>query len=193
MLNEKEAAVFEFIKSRLSEGVSPTVREIMEAVGFHSTSTAFRYVNNLVDKGLLEKSGSLNRTLRLPGSASATVPVMGVVTAGQPITAVEDITGYVSFEAHGKNPSELFALTIRGESMINAGILDGDVVIVEKTPYAENGDIVVAFIDGEDATVKTFYKEDGHYRLQPENDTMEPIILEQCEILGKVIGLKRYY
>ncbi len=193
MLNEKEAAVFEFIKSRLSDGVSPTVREIMEAVGFHSTSTAFRYVNNLVDKGLLEKSGSLNRTLRLPGSASATVPVMGVVTAGQPITAVEDITGYVSFEAPGKNPSDLFALTIRGESMINAGILDGDVVIVEKTPYAENGDIVVAFIDGEDATVKTFYKEDGHYRLQPENDTMEPIILEQCEILGKVIGLKRYY
>lgn len=193
MLNEKEAAVFEFIKSRLSDGVSPTVREIMEAMGFHSTSTAFRYVNNLVDKGLLEKSGSLNRTLRLPGSASATVPVMGVVTAGQPITAVEDITGYVSFEAPGKNPSELFALTIRGESMINAGILDGDVVIVEKTPYAENGDIVVAFIGGEDATVKTFYKEDGHYRLQPENDTMEPIILDQCEILGKVIGLKRYY
>ncbi|MBP3242998.1 MAG: transcriptional repressor LexA [Ruminococcus sp.] len=193
MLNEKEAAVFEFIKSRLSDGVSPTVREIMEAMGFHSTSTAFRYVNNLVDKGLLEKSGSLNRTLRLPGSASATVPVMGVVTAGQPITAVEDITGYVSFEAPGKNPSELFALTIRGESMINAGILDGDVVIVEKTPYAENGDIVVAFIGGEDATVKTFYKEEGHYRLQPENDTMEPIILDQCEILGKVIGLKRYY
>lgn len=193
MLNEKEAAVFEFIKSRLSDGVSPTVREIMEAMGFHSTSTAFRYVNSLVDKGLLEKSGSLNRTLRLPGSASATVPVMGVVTAGQPITAVEDITGYVSFEAPGKNPSELFALKIRGESMINAGILDGDVVIVEKTPYAENGDIVVAFIDGEDATVKTFYKENGHYRLQPENDTMQPIILQQCEILGKVIGLKRYY
>lgn len=193
MSKEKEMQVFGFIKSRLNEGISPSVREIMDAVGFRSTSTAHRYINALVEQGLIEKSDSLNRSLRLPNTSTASVPIMGTVTAGQPITAFEDITGYLGFEADGFDPNDLFALRIRGESMINAGILDGDIVIVEKGTYAENGDIVVAFIDGEDATVKRFYKENGHYRLQPENDTMKPIILEQCEILGKVIGLKRYY
>lgn len=193
MSKEKEMQVFGFIKSRLNEGISPSVREIMDAVGFRSTSTAHRYINALVEQGLIEKSDSLNRSLRLPNASTASVPIMGTVTAGQPITAFEDITGYLGFEADGFDPNDLFALRIRGESMINAGILDGDIVIVEKGTYAENGDIVVAFIDGEEATVKRFYKENGHYRLQPENDTMEPIILEQCEILGRVIGLKRYY
>lgn len=193
MLKEKEIAVFNYIKARLSDGISPSVREIMDAMGFKSTSTAHRYIETLAREGLIEKTGNLNRTLRLPGSGSASVPVMGTVTAGQPITAVEDITGYVGFEAPGVDPQELFALKIRGESMINAGILDGDIVIVKKVSYAENGDIVVAFIGHEDATVKTFYKEKGHYRLQPENDTMEPIIVDEVEILGKVIGLKRYY
>lgn len=193
MSKEKEMQVFGFIKSRLNEGISPSVREIMDAVGFRSTSTAHRYINALVKQGLIEKSDSLNRSLRLPNASTASVPIMGTVTAGQPITAFEDITGYLGFEADGFDPNDLFALRIRGESMINAGILDGDIVIVEKGTYAENGDIVVAFIDGEDATVKRFYKENGHFRLQPENDTMDPIILEQCEILGKVIGLKRYY
>ena len=106
---------------------------------------------------------------------------------------MQDITGYLGFEAPGCDPNDLFALRVRGESMINAGILDGDIVIVQRTEYAENGDIVVAFVDGEEATVKRFYKEKGYYRLQPENDTMEPIILDECEVLGKVIGLKRYY
>ncbi len=193
MLKEKEIAVFNYIKSRLSEGISPSVREIMDAMGFKSTSTAHRYIETLVREGLIEKQGSLNRTLRLPNSGTASVPVMGTVTAGQPITAVENITGYVGFEYSGTNPEELFALKIRGESMINAGILDGDIVIVEKTQYAENGDIIVAFIAHEDATVKRFFKEEGHFRLQPENDTMLPIILDDVEILGKVIGLKRYY
>lgn len=193
MSKDKEMQVFGFIKSRLNEGISPSVREIMDAVGFRSTSTAHRYINALVEQGLIEKSDSLNRSLRLPNASTASVPIMGTVTAGQPITAFEDITGYLGFEADGFDPNDLFALRIRGESMINAGILDGDIVIVEKGAYAENGDIVVAFIDGEDATVKRFYKENGHFRLQPENDTMDPIILEQCEILGKVIGLKRYY
>lgn len=192
-MKEKELEVFNYIKSRLSGGYSPSVREIMTAAGFRSTSTAHRYIEALVNEGLIEKTGNLNRTLRLPNSGSASVPVIGTVTAGMPITAVEDITGYVGFEADGVDPSELFALKIRGESMINAGILDGDIVIVKRCCYAENGDIVVAFIDGEDATVKTFYKENGHYRLQPENDTMEPIILRNVEILGRVIGLKRYY
>ena len=193
MLKDKEIEVFNYIKSRLGEGISPSVREIMDAMDFHSTSTAHRYINALVNEGLIEKSGNMNRSLRLPNSTSASVPIMGTVTAGQPITAVQDITGYLGFEAPGCDPNDLFALRVKGESMINAGILDGDIVVVERTSYAENGDIVVAFIGGEEATVKTFYKERGHYRLQPENDTMDPIILDEVEILGKVIGLKRYY
>ena len=193
MLKDKEIEVFNYIKTRLSEGMSPSVREIMEAMGFKSTSTAHRYIETLVREGLIAKSGSLNRTLRLPNCGTASVPVMGTVTAGQPITAVENITGYIGFEAQGVDPEELFALKVRGESMINAGILDGDIVIVEKTPYAENGDIIVAFVDHEEATVKRFFKENGHFRLQPENDTMSPIILDEVEVLGKVVGLKRYY
>ena len=193
MSKEKEIQVFNFIKSRLNEGISPSVREIMDDAGFRSTSTAHRYINALVEQGLLEKTDSINRSLRLPNNSTASVPIVGTVTAGQPITAYEDITGYLGFEAAGCDPNDLFALKIRGESMINAGILDGDIVIVEKGTYAENGDIVVAFIGGEEATVKRFFKENGHYRLQPENDSMDPIILDQCEILGRVIGLKRYY
>lgn len=193
MLKDKEIEVFNYIKSRLSEGISPSVREIMDAMGFRSTSTAHRYIEALVKEGLIEKSGNLNRSLRLPNSASASVPILGTVTAGQPITAIQDITGYLGFEAPGKDPEDLFALRVRGESMINVGILDGDIVIVERVPYAENNDIVVALVDGEEATVKRFFKEKGHYRLQPENDTMEPIIVDDCQVLGKVIGLKRYY
>ncbi|MBQ9807853.1 MAG: transcriptional repressor LexA [Ruminococcus sp.] len=192
-VNDNKTEVFNYIKRRINEGTSPSVREIMDAMGFRSTSTAHRYINMLVEEGLLEKTDHLNRTIRLPNSMTASVPVIGTVTAGQPITAIEDITGYIGFEAEGCDPSELFALKIRGESMINAGILDGDIVIVRKTDYAENGDIVVAMVDHEEATVKTFYKERGHYRLQPENDTMDPLIFDEVEILGKVIGLKRYY
>ena len=193
MLTDKEIEVFNFIKKCLGEGYSPSVREIMDYMGFKSTSTAHRYIEVLCNEGLIEKKNNLNRTLRLPNSGSASVPIIVTVTAGQPITAIEDITGYVGFETTRCDPSELFALTIRGESMINAGILDGDIVIVQRCSYAENGDIVVAFIDRSDATVKRFYKENGHFRLQPENDTMEPIIVDEVEILGKVIGLKRYY
>lgn len=192
-VNDKKIEVFNYIKRRLNEGTSPSVREIMDAMDFRSTSTAHRYIEMLVSEGLLEKTSNLNRTLRLPNSATASVPVLGTVTAGQPITAIEDITGYIGFETEGCDPSELFALRVRGESMINAGILDGDIVIVRSTEYAENGDIVVALVDGEEATVKTFYKERGHYRLQPENDTMEPLIFDEVTILGRVIGLKRYY
>lgn len=193
MLKDKDLKVFNYIKGRLSEGISPSVREIMDYMGFKSTSTAHRYIETLVNVGLIEKADNLNRSLRLPNSSSTSVPILGTVTAGQPITAIESIDGYIGFEAQGCDPDELFALKIRGESMINAGILDGDIVIVKKDSYAENGDIVVAFIDGEEATVKRFYKEKKHFRLQPENDTMEPIILKDVEILGKVIGLKRYY
>lgn len=193
MSKDKETAVFDYIKNRLSNGVSPSVREIMDAMGFKSTSTAHRYIGNLINKGLIEKNGNTNRSIRLPNSNIISVPVMGTVTAGMPITAIEDIMGYVGFEDLETNPNELFALKIRGDSMIDAGIFDGDIVIVKKVPYAENGDIVVALINHDEATVKRFYKENDEYRLQPENDSMQPIILKEVEILGKVIGLKRYY
>ncbi|MCM1314437.1 MAG: transcriptional repressor LexA [Prevotella sp.] len=193
MSKDKEIAVFNYIKSRLSDGISPSVREIAATMGFKSTSTAQNYINRLVAKGFIEKTGNINRSLRLPNSAITSVPVIGTVTAGAPITAIEDITGYIGFEAPEINPSELFALKIRGESMINAGIFDGDIVIVHKTAYAENGDIVVALVNHEEATVKRFFKEKNKFRLQPENDSLKPIVLDEVEILGKVIGLKRHY
>ncbi|MFA5658710.1 MAG: transcriptional repressor LexA, partial [Oscillospiraceae bacterium] len=146
----------------------------------------------LVEHGLIEKENNRNRAIRLAGRSATRVPLMGTVAAGQPITAVEDITDYISFheDRHYANP--LFALKIRGESMIEAGILNGDIVIVEQTRYARNGEIIVALVDGDEATVKTFYKEKGHYRLQPENEAMEPIIVDEVLILGKVVAVLRY-
>lgn len=191
-VTENEKMVFEFIKDRIEEGYPPTVREICAEFGFKSTSTAHRYINNLTAKGLLEKGNNHNRAIRLTGGNGMKIPLVGTVTAGIPITAIEEITDYISFQParHYSNP--LFALKVRGESMINAAILDGDMVVIEQTPYAENGDIVCALVDNESATIKTFYKEDGHYRLQPENDTMDPIIVDEVSILGKVVGVVRY-
>ncbi len=193
MLKKKDIQVYEFIKKSIGEGVSPSIREIQNAMGYRSTSSAFFHVQNLIDAGLIEKKGNLNRSLHLPNYNTITVPIMGTVTAGNPITAYQDIAGYVSFDSGKQYENPLFALKIRGNSMINAGILDGDIVVVEQCQYAENGDIVVALVDGEEATVKRFYKEEGHYRLQPENDSMPPIILNSVQIAGKVVGLKRYY
>jgi repressor LexA len=191
-VTENEKMVFEFIKDRIEEGYPPAVREICAEFGFKSTSTAHRYINNLTAKGLLEKGNNQNRAIRLTGGNGMKIPLVGTVTAGIPITAIEEITDYISFQParHYSNP--LFALKVRGESMINAAILDGDMVVIEQTPYAENGDIVCALVDNESATIKTFYKEDGHYRLQPENDTMDPIIVDEVSILGKVVGVVRY-
>lgn len=191
-VTENEKMVFEFIKDRIEEGYPPTVREICAEFGFKSTSTAHRYINNLTAKGLHEKGNNQNRAIRLTGGNGMKIPLVGTVTAGIPITAIEEITDYISFQParHYSNP--LFALKVRGESMINAAILDGDMVVIEQTPYAENGDIVCALVDNESATIKTFYKEDGHYRLQPENDTMDPIIVDEVSILGKVVGVVRY-
>ena len=191
-VTENEKMVFEFIKDRIEEGYPPTVREICAEFGFKSTSTAHRYINNLTAKGLLEKGNNQNRAIRLTGGNGMKIPLVGTVTAGIPITAIEEITDYISFQParHYSNP--LFALKVRGESMINAAILDGDMVVIEQTPYAENGDIVCALVDNESATIKTFYKEAGHYRLQPENDTMDPIIVDEVSILGKVVGVVRY-
>ena len=135
-----------------------------------------------------------NRAIKLKGSENGiTVPVVGNVAAGIPITAIENITDYINFAANRSFSNPLFALKIKGESMINIGIYDGDMIIVEQTNVAENGDVIVALVDGENATVKTFYKEEGHFRLQPENDNMEPIISQNVEVLGKVIGLIRYF
>lgn len=191
-VTENEKMVFEFIKDRIEEGYPPTVREICAEFGFKSTSTAHRYINNLTAKGLLEKGNNQNRAIRLTGGNGMKIPLVGTVTAGIPITAIEEITDYISFQPARHYINPLFALKVRGESMINAAILDGDMVVIEQTPYAENGDIVCALVDNESATIKTFYKEDGHYRLQPENDTMDPIIVDEVSILGKVVGVVRY-
>lgn len=194
-ITEKERRVFEFIKDYIdTHNYAPTVRDIQDHFGLKSSSTAHRYIINLSKKGLLERDEKHNRAIRIAGYTSGvSVPVVGTVTAGKPITAIEDIDSYMTLSFDKKYQGQLFALKVRGESMINVGIYDGDTVIVEQTSVAENGDIVVALVDNEEATVKRFFKEDGHYRLQPENDTMEPIIADNVSILGKVAALLRYY
>ena len=191
-MNDKKKRVFEYVKERIEEGFAPSIREICAALDIRSTSTAARYVNDLVAEGYLEKVDGCNRAIKLAGKGAAKIPLVGTITAGQPITAVEDITDYINFHENKSYSGELFALKVRGESMINAAILDGDIVVIEECPTARNGEIVAAMVNGEEATVKTFYKEDGHYRLQPENDTMDPIIVDQCEIIGRVVSVIRY-
>lgn len=191
-MNEKEKRVFEYIKERMEDGFAPSIREICAALGIRSTSTAARYVNSLVAEGYLEKVDGCNRAIKLAGKSATKIPLVGTITAGQPITAVEDITDYINFHEQKSYSGELFALKVRGESMINAAILDGDIVVIEKCSSAYNGEIVAALVNGEEATVKTFYKEKGHYRLQPENDAMEPIIVDKCEIIGRVVSVIRY-
>ena len=190
-LTTKESAVFDLIRRSLEKGVIPSVREIGAELGIKSTSSVHRYLNSLEEKGYIERGDGLNRSIRLPGSQVSHIPVLGVVTAGQPILAVESVEEYIPVQLRG-NSKELFALRVRGESMIKAGILDGDLIIARRTPTAENGEIVVALIDDE-ATVKRFYKENGGFRLQPENDTMEPIYTDHLMILGRVVGLQREY
>ena len=191
-LSENEKKVFEYIKQRIEDGFAPSVREICAEFGFKSTSTAHRYINSLKDKGLLEKGENMNRAIKLTGTRQTLVPVIGTVTAGQPITAIEDITGYISFVPNKNYSYPLFALKVRGDSMINAAILDGDVVIAEQVPVVANGEIAVCLVENESATVKRFYKEKGGYRLQPENDHMKPIYSDTVSILGKVVAVVRY-
>ena len=197
-LTEKEKVIYDYIIATIrQEGYSPSVRDIRVALDIKSTSTVHKYLSSLESKGYIQKEQGKSRTLRVeqPESrmgSTLKVPLLGQVTAGTPILAVENHEGYIDFPVMGKSylRNHLFALHVRGESMIEAGIMDGDLIIVEKTNYAENGTIVVAMI-GDEATVKTFYKENGHYRLQPENDTMDPIIVNEVEILGKVVGVFR--
>ncbi len=191
-LTEKQQKVLEFLRERAGDGVPPSVREICAAAGIRSTSTVHAYLKILEEGGYISRQSGLNRAIRLPGETVARVPLLGHVTAGLPILAVEEVEDYVPYSGGRYDPRELFALRVRGTSMINAGIMNGDVVIVHRTPAAENGDIVVALI-GDEATVKRFFAENGHIRLQPENDEYEPIIVKECTVLGKVISLVRYF
>lgn len=201
-LNEKEQRIFDYIKENITKnGYAPSIRDICNDLKINSTSTVHTYLEKLDKKGYIQKENGKSRTLRIDGvkggtyaSSKAVVPIIGRVTAGVPILAVENHDGYVTypFDKRGSANRQLFALRVTGTSMIDAGILDGDIVIVERTPSAENGDIVVALIDDE-ATVKTFYKENGHFRLQPQNKAMDPIVVDSLTVLGKVIGNIRSY
>ncbi|MBO4868794.1 MAG: transcriptional repressor LexA [Clostridia bacterium] len=193
-LSKREREILEFITETIeAEGYSPSVRDISQALGIRSTSTVHMYLHRLEEKGYILKEQGKSRTIRVEGVAQHPgVPIIGSVAAGLPIFAEENFDGYIDFKADGYDQSKLFALHVKGESMIDAGILDGDLLIVAATDYAENGDIVVALVDNE-ATVKEFHKEKGRYRLQPKNETMEPIIVKKCEILGKAVASVRYY
>lgn len=197
-LTEKENEMYRYIcESTEANGYSPSVRDIQVALGIKSTATVHAYLNKLEAKGYIQKAQGKSRTLRVEtedlASRSVNVPIVGQVAAGLPILAQENCEGYIEFcPPRGVLRGELFALKIKGESMIEAGILDGDYVIVNRTSYVENGDIAVVMI-GEEATVKTFYRENGVFRLQPENRTMQPIITKEVYILGKVIADIRYY
>ncbi len=185
--------IYEYILQRADEDYVPSVREICDQFGIKSTSMAYRYINELCNMGLIEKQENRNRALKIVGRETCSVPLVGEVTAGTPITAIENIEGYVQFPAKPGESDKLFALKIRGDSMKDAAILNGDIVIVRKTCYADNGDIVVALLGGSEATVKRFYKEENHYRLQPENPIYEPIICDKLALLGKVVGIIRCY
>lgn len=193
-LSENQFRILEYLKERAGYGAIPSVREIGKAVGLKSTSSVQNNLDALEEKGYIERDPLLKRSIRIVGQAENVrhVPLLGVVTAGLPILAVEQIECYLPFSGgHISSDKEIFALRVRGESMLNAGIFDGDILFAEKTPTARNGDIVVALVEDE-ATVKTFYKENGHFRLQPENDAFEPIIVNELIILGKVIAVMRY-
>ena len=193
-LNKTQKKIYEFLAERSQNGVPPSVREICAAVGLKSTSSVQTNLDALEQAGYIERDPMLKRSIRVTGQHGAVtqVPLLGTVTAGMPILAVEAIESYIPFSGQQKTDKPLFALRVRGDSMINAGILSGDIIIAEKTPVAANGEIVVALL-GDEATVKRFYKEDGHFRLQPENDDYAPIITEEVIILGKVVALQRYF
>ncbi len=195
--NEKEQAIYDYITETIErEGYSPTVRDIQSALGIKSTSTVHAYLSRLEEKGMIRKDPGKSRTINTGKTAESKsvprVPILGQVRAGMPILAVENHEGYVDFSAKGYPQRELFALRVTGDSMIEAGILEGDIIVVHQGTSAENGDIVVALVE-DSATVKTFYKEDGHFRLQPENASMAPILVNEVYILGKVVACLRFY
>lgn len=197
-LSTRQTEILEFIKSEiLNKGYPPTVRDICEAVNLKSTSSVHSHLETLEKSGYIRRDPTKPRAIEILDEnfyntrcEVATVPVVGRVAAGEPILAVENVDSYFPIPTDMLSNKETFILIVKGESMINMGIFDGDYIVVEQCNTANNGDVVVALVDYS-ATVKRFFKENGHYRLQPENDYMEPIIVDHVEILGKVTGLYR--
>ena len=199
MENNKQTEIYNYLKQYTeAKGYPPSVREICEAVSLRSTSTVHGHLKRLEKKGLFKRDPTKPRALEITElnenkKEMINIPIIGKVTAGVPILATENIEDTFPIPIdHIKHSNDLFMLKISGESMINAGINDGDYVIIEQCSSANNGDIVVALIENE-ATIKRFFKETDHIRLQPENDTMPPIIVDNCSILGKLVGLYRKY
>ena len=198
-ISKKQLEILEYIKSEILRiGYPPAVREICEAVNLKSTSV-HSHLETLEKNGYIRRDPTKPRaieiiddTFNLTRREMVNVPIVGQVAAGEPILAEQNITNYFPIPIEFMPNNETFLLTVKGESMINAGILDGDMVLVESTSVASNGEMVVALVD-DSATVKTFYKEEGFIRLQPENDFMDPIIVRDCQILGKVIGVFRFF
>ena len=199
-ISDKQREILEYIKEEiLSKGYPPAVREICEAVHLKSTSSVHSHLETLEKNGYIRRDPTKPRAIEildddfnLTRREVVNVPMIGHVAAGEPILATEHIENYFPIPAEYIPNKETFMLKVKGESMINAGILDGDSVLVMQQTTARNGDIVVALIE-DSATVKTYYKENGHYRLQPENDTMDPIIVDECSIIGKVFGVFRIF
>lgn len=201
-ISQKQSEILEYMKNEiLNRGFPPSVREICEAVHLKSTSSVHSHLETLEKNGYIRRDSTKPRAIEIVDDnfnlvrrETVNVPIIGKVSAGQPLLAVENIDGYFPIPSEYMPNNKTFMLVVQGDSMINAGIFNGDYVIVEQQPTAENGQKVVALVE-DSATVKTFYKEDDHIRLQPENDTMEPIIVQQdqfFQILGKVIGVFRF-
>lgn len=201
-LTKRQSEIYQFIKHIVQiKGYPPSVREIGLAVGLASSSTVHGHLSRLEEKGYIKRDPTKPRAIEITETVGENinqentihVPVIGKVTAGIPITAVENVEEYFPLPAHftSTHNSNIFILDVIGDSMIEAGILDGDKVIVRSQTIAENGDIIVAMTEDDEATVKRFYKEESRYRLQPENSTMEPIYLDNVSVLGKVVGLFR--
>lgn len=199
-ITEKQSQILEYIKSEiLNKGYPPSVRDICQAVNLKSTSSVHSHLETLEKNGYIRRDPTKPRTIEiiddnfnLVRREVVNVPMVGTVAAGQPILAIENIDNYFPIPSEYMPNEETFMLKVKGESMINAGILDGDNILVKRQNTAKNGDMVVALVE-DSATVKTFYKENGHIRLQPENDYMDPIILPNVEIIGKVFGVFRFF
>lgn len=199
-INDNQERILRFIKKAVVEqGYPPSVREICKGVGIASTSTVHGHLEKLEKAGLIRKDPTkpraievLDETTHLPKKELVNIPIIGKVTAGQPILAIENIEDSFPVPAEYLHNGDAFMLAVRGQSMVDAGILDGDYVLVRQQKHAQNGDMVVALIEDE-ATVKTFYRESNHIRLQPENESMAPIIVHDVSILGKVIGVIRLF
>ena len=200
-MTDKQREILEYMKEQiLAKGYPPSVREICTAVGLKSTSSVHSHLETLEKNGYIRRDPTKPRAIEIVDDSfqnisrreMVNIPMLGKVAAGQPLLADDNINGYFPLPAEYVHNKQTFMLTVKGESMINAGIFDGDLIIVEQTSVARNGEIIVALID-DSATVKTFYKESNYIRLQPENDSMDPIIVQDCMILGKVIGLYRQF